>query len=30
MFQLAMTFAGEGTFIVTVHEFEPVTATLRL
>src|SRR5690348_14113348 len=30
MFQVAMIFSGDGTFIVTVHVLEPVTATLRL
>lgn len=29
MFQVAMIFAGDGTFIVTVQLFEPDTATLR-
>ncbi len=30
MFQVERTFAGDGTFIVTVQLLEPVTATLRL
>lgn len=29
-FQVAETFAGDGTFVVTVQSLEPVTETLRL